>query len=243
MNDLRMILILGKRRQGKSTLAFALAINRHSVVVIFDPDRQYQHCADIPMYVANVSEIPMAMNLLMRAMENPSLGTTVIAVTPEKKIQDEVWNAFSDTVSQYPGGYAVIIDEAWNLQKANSINPKLQDMIRSSGNRPPIGSGSVEHNEDFTLIQTSHRFADLSTNVRSVATDFYIFRSTLTHDLDAIEAAFSPHVTRADVIGLGDHQAIHVTDDHNGGIKVTILADPRKWRAEVCNDDRISEVA
>lgn len=243
MNDLRQILILGKRRQGKSTLALSLALNRHSVVVIFDPDLQYQHCADIPIRIEKLSEIRLGMAVLEKALQNEKLGTTIISVSPDRAICDQVWNAFSDTLAEYPSGYAVIVDEAWNLQKATHINPKLQDMIRSSGNRPQIGSGQIEHNEDFTLIQTSHRFADLSTNVRSIATDFFIFRSTLTHDLDAIEAAFSPHVSREDVSGLGNHQALHIRDDHNGGIRATILRDPSKWHATINNSDRLCEVA
>lgn len=244
MNDLRQMIVLGKRRQGKSSLALALALDRHSIVVIFDPDSQYLHCADFPVRIESESEISVAMQVIQRAMENERLGTTIIAVAPTKPLVEKTWIAFADTLAEYQGGYAVIVDEAWNLQKANHANPKLQDMIRSSGNRPPIGSGNIEHSEDFTLIQTSHRFSDLSTNVRFVATDFFIFRSTLTHDLDAIEAAFSPHLSRHDVTGLGNHEALHIRDHKNGGIYVTVI-DPAKWAPvlNVNNDDRLSEVA
>ena len=35
-------LVLGRRRQGKSTLALALAASQHPTTVVFDPNAQFQ---------------------------------------------------------------------------------------------------------------------------------------------------------------------------------------------------------
>jgi hypothetical protein len=192
----------------------------------------------VPIPIAYESEIPLAVNVLVKALENPALiPPVIISFAPSKRISTKAWEALCSVLIEIPSGYALIVDEAWNVQKAGSISDGLQDMIRSSGNRPQIGSGQKQHDEDFTIIQTSHRFSDFATKARFVATDYYIARTTLSHDIEALEKTFPPSVAYW-VQRLKDHEFLHIREE-KGNVEVTAV-EPSSWYAMVRNQDRLA---
>jgi hypothetical protein len=106
-------LVLGRRRQGKSTLALTLGLSRRKTVVAFDPNHQY----DFPA---------VGLNGLRDAMES---GQRIIVYRPEDPVDD-----FPVLVSRlWPWSrYVLLVDECTTLQSAASLNKTLERVLRQS---------------------------------------------------------------------------------------------------------------
>ncbi len=177
-------LIYGTRKQGKSTLAVALAVNAHDRVLIFDPRGTF------PVFRAfEIEDIPGRLD----AHEEGQIQITRVGPYDT----DEVSDAFSEftRVSRDREDISVIVDESHMLQGANSLDPNLDRWNRES-------SSSVE------VIQTTHRIVDAHPDSRYHADNVFFFYAYLPRELKTVRESFGEDVALA-LPTLKRHQLIH----------------------------------
>ena len=208
MNDL----IYGTRKQGKSTLAIALAVNAHERTLIFDPRGTFPVFQSYP-----IEEIPSRL-----ASHEP--GTIQITrVGPYDT--DEVSEAFEEftRVAWQEEDISVIVDESHMLQGSNSLDPNLDRWNRQS-------SSNVE------VIQTTHRIVDAHPDSRYHADNVFFFHAYLTRELKTVGESFGGDVASALPL-LKRHQLIH-WHRSPGGFPVWIKwEDPSVWYVELENNN------
>lgn len=191
-------LVIGRRRQGKSTLAFWLAKREGGGIVIYDPAGQYRRF----LVVHDAEELDFAVR---------DKQQVIVYQPTSADIQGEfavVADAMWDWV-----GFTFLIDEAWQVQTAYKPDEMLNVWLRKMDM------------EQTSLIMTVHRPRDVSTLARSVATDWYIFRSTHPRDLDVIEEQCGPSVREA-VSQLPLHHYVHYQTDTES---FEVISEPATW--------------
>jgi hypothetical protein len=184
-----IVLIAGRKGQGKSTLGLYLAtyIQKKQgahVIPIFDPKYTYKN-------VPSTSDPEEFSDLLERSgfsavAYRPLPPGTASEVKSESAMQEEFAN-FMEAISiechlgreasaarKNMGTVVVIVDEAWFLQAGNSIDPWLDTLVRLSDSKR------------LYLILMAHRPSDFSTRVRAQADELYFFQQVLPADLEAI---------------------------------------------------------
>lgn len=195
-------LIFGRRRQGKTTLGLHLAMAGSGGVAIYDINSQ------IERFPKNTtSDLGLFANWLDASDER------VLVYRPQR----DVWGEFDGfaEILWHKRGFTLFIDEASQLQSASGAHPWLDRFVRMCSAR------------DVQIIQTLHRPRDAATLCRSLATDWYVFRTTLESDLDVISehcgGSLSEQVGR---FAEGNHHALH-WDDALG--QADILSSPDQW--------------
>lgn len=152
-------LVFGRRKLGKSTLALHLACSAAPGVIIFDPNGQF----DCGLILSDPLDLQLALDE----------KTPLIVYRPINDVQSE----FSELAAiLWPyRNFALLIDEGSQVQTFSKPLPMLDRFVRLS------------NTHSVHLIQTMHRPVDAATICRSLATDWYMFRSTQESDLKAIE--------------------------------------------------------
>jgi hypothetical protein len=138
-----LAVIIGRRRQGKSTLALSLALSREKTVVVFDPNDQYGNLeliTNLPDWLANANE--------------KSVGRIV----PIDPLAD--WQTIAETLDGGRwawGEYVLLLDECSMLMSPQKIDPALERYARTSP-------------KDVDVILTTHRTVDVHTLFRALET-------------------------------------------------------------------------
>jgi len=191
-------LVLGRRRQGKSTLSLAIARARAPTVVVFDPNAQFDGFGLIP-----IEELPDALEQ----------DEAVLVVRPDPGAVLDDWQAVAEILWGYED-YALILDEASVVQQPGWCDPWLERFLRQAP-------------DSVSLIQNTHRAVDLVKLSRALATDLFLFRTTLEADLRLLESEF-PGLDVKRVACLPPYHVVHYTwdgrRDHN-----YIWDDPGSW--------------
>src|SRR5712664_4412367 len=125
----------GRRRRGKTTRAFSKARAHASLVIVFDPKREFQGW---PGTCHSITEV-------MNVMES---GETIIIYHPEN-VEEEftplanfVWalhefgmeHGWQNNPNHKP--IVLLVDEAHQLQSSYTINPSLKSIMQKA--RPEI---------------------------------------------------------------------------------------------------------
>jgi hypothetical protein len=193
-----IVIIIGRRELGKTTLARYMAY-KQSPRVILDPRAQFQtadpyFAVDSPAMLADLAA-----------------GADVV-IQPEE-LQPTVDDT-ADLVKGYlmrtkAGRLSVICDEAglYHLRAWSWL-------IRCSPR------------DRINILITAHRPADISTDIRSLADTWCIFRTTQPHDLNAIEERCGPDVVAA-VQKLDRYQFV-TWDDAKAEIR--IIRNSAAWK-------------
>ncbi|HEV2498614.1 MAG TPA: hypothetical protein VGY31_03425 [Terriglobia bacterium] len=191
-------LVFGRRQQGKSTLAFVLAEEKEIPIAIFDINGQF--CAWPEEVVSEVNDFAARLEesdlVIYRAEESPWEEFEAVA--------DELW---------VRGEYVLLVDEASQVQSPGHAHPKLDRIVRMADAK------------NVHLIQTMHRPSDAAMICRSLATDWYIFRTNQETDLKVIAERCGPDVA-AVAAELAPHEYVHWDD--SAGI-YWISKDPVSW--------------
>jgi|GEM_PF-6360876 len=191
-------LILGRRRQGKSTLSLAIARARAPTVVVFDPNAQFDGFG-----LTSVESLPDEMEQ----------DEAVLVVRPDPGAVLEDWQAVAEILWRYED-YALILDEASVVQQPGWCDPWLERFLRQAP-------------DSVSLIQNTHRAVDLVKLSRALATDLFLFRTTLEADLRLLSSEF-PGLDIGRVACLPPYHVVHYTwdgrRDHN-----YIWDDPGSW--------------
>lgn len=202
-----LAVIIGRRRQGKSTLAFALAKSKKQTVIVYDPNNQYEALPSVPLEsIGNVMK--------------ESNGETVIRIVPEDTVGD--WDTLA---AELDGGcwrwgeYTLIIDEASMLMSAGKVNAALERYARTSP-------------KDVNVILTTHRSVDIHTLFRSLASDWYIFHQHIERDLETIGDNMGVDVALA-ASKLPEYHVIHFWLDVGGLPRWQVWDKPSDWYIDI----------
>lgn len=160
-----IVLCLGRRELGKSTLGCFIA-RRKPIVVILDP--RFMFATADP-----IGDLPGDNQLLWDSMQAP--GESI--VQPENsldKTTEELALLIREWCQQAPASQhlAVLLDECALLE----LNTDAWNWVFRCSPR-----------ERITIILTAHRPKDISTTVRALADMWCVFKTTQEHDLDVIE--------------------------------------------------------
>jgi hypothetical protein len=162
-------LAVGRRKEGKSTLALWLAFQSHAAVFVFDPRGMFAgHVVRSP------EELQNAIKEKLYADGQP------IVYRFDTGNAETAFDEMADVLfpPQFTmGGFALIVDEAGELQGANQINDALR---RAVAQHPTDGDFRV------TIIQTSHRLSEYHGKCKALVDELYIFRTTHPRDLQAL---------------------------------------------------------
>src|SRR6266478_2530288 len=205
----------GRRRSGKTTLAFYMALESGGGVIVFDPKREFRSW---PATVSDVSQLEKA------AKEK----NTVIIYHPNGDTEEEFRPVAEWIISQHDLAmsrgwdskgfhFTLICDEAHNLQGPNWANPQLLQIL--SQNRPEI----------LNVFQTFQSPKDAYNRIKSRVSDWFIFSTNLPSDLEYLqrEIGVNEEDTKR-ITTLGDHEYVHVHFD--GGQPVAeFVTDSSYW--------------
>lgn len=197
---MRHAVIWGRRRQGKSTLAMALAwAQQVRPVIIFDPCNQYARFPSNPD--------------LERALEE---DWPVIRIVPGDVLEDwESLMAILDGGEWTWRDYTLLIDEASMIQKPQSLNDSLARIIRQSP-------------DDVHVIETLHRPSETHPTVRALASDAFFFQTYLQRDLQVIAGTYGQNVADQVAI-LGRYEVLHFWIAEGGAPQFRVWQDPQLW--------------
>lgn len=198
--------IIGRRRQGKSTLALSLARAYDRTTIVFDPNDQF-------------GAVPIIEDLVvwMGDSDERSIGRIVPSEKPDE--------AFSDIAAVLDGGrwnwsdYVLIVDEASMLMSPSWIHPNLERYARTAP-------------KDVRIILTTHRPVDIHSLIRGLATDWYIFQQVLARDLKAIEDQFGADIA-ALTKGLPLYNVLHYWTEAGGTPAHVVWDKPADWYIDI----------
>lgn len=201
-----LAVIVGRRRQGKSTLALALAKAKHQTIIIFDPNNQF----------CNIDRIDNLETWLENA-DSASVGRIV----PDPPVED-AWIQIADILD---GGqwkwaeYSLILDEASMLMGPHNLDDRLERFARTSP-------------KDINLILTTHRARDINPLFRALATDWFVFQTNIALDVESVRKNFGDEL--ADVIPtLPKYHVAHYWLSDGGEAKVSIWDKPQDWYIDI----------
>lgn len=226
-----IILVIGRKGQGKSTLALSLAKqvqektgNAH-VIPVFDPKYTYKslpHTSD-PETFSKMLERPGFAVAFRPAPSGGSDEKSGDVMTAE-------FAAFMDAISieehlgreqnasrKNLGPVVVILDEVWFLQSGNQIDPRLDMLIRLSDSKM------------LFLILAAHRPTDFSPRIRAQADEIYFFQQVLPGDLAAIRDLCGDAVADQ-VATLPKHHVLRYSVPDN---RAEVWSDPSAWYLEI----------
>lgn len=198
-------LMLGRRTQGKTTLAYFVA-SRVVRRMVFDPRGLIR--SEASNVVTNTRGIQQAAEALTDEQ------IVELVVTPEANV-DRSFQVFCDEAARVLRDtpdvpLAILIDE---VRFMDIRNESLDWILRTS----PVDSTHI--------IFTGHRPKDIPPDIRAIADKWDLFQFTLKRDLDLIAEQCSEAVAR-DVQRLQPRQFIE-WDDQIG--KARYFSDPTRW--------------
>ncbi|MGH9770312.1 MAG: hypothetical protein ACRD4Q_01200 [Candidatus Acidiferrales bacterium] len=195
-------LVFGRRQQGKSTLAFALATEAGVPIAVYDINAQFRAWPEEEVREANDFALKLE-------------DSDLVIYRPEadpweefNQIADDLWERES---------YVLILDEASQLQSPGHAHPKLDRIVRMCDAK------------NVHLIQTIHRPSDTAMICRSLATDWYIFRTNQETDLKVIAERCGSAVAQA-ASEVAPHEYVHWDD--SAGV-YTVCKNPSSWFTDI----------
>lgn len=174
----------GRRRRGKTTRAFHKARKDGSLVIVFDPKREF---LGWPATCKNVRDV----------MDAIDAGYTVIIFHPDEIEEDFtalanfVWaihefgmeHGWQNDKNHKP--IVFLVDEAHQLQSANSINSSLKSIMQKA--RPEI----------LVVFQTTQSPTYLYSASKIANSEYYFFYTTYIPDLERIAKTAGDEVALA----------------------------------------------
>lgn len=206
--------IVGRRLEGKTTLAL-WRCRKYKAKVIWDP----RGMIGGSVYVCTADDMEIAI-------EEGAWRDGPIVYRPESGDVEEEFQSFCRVL--FPpkftrGGFAVIVDEAGELQTAHGINSDLLRAIKQHPTDPP--------SESVLLVQTNHRLAEFHNSSKALMDELYIFQSTLPGDLRTIEEHTGSHEVAVIVRNLPKHHCVkYLYGRQNSGVpQYVVMDDPSVW--------------
>jgi hypothetical protein len=202
-----LAVIIGRRRQGKSTLALSLARSRKRTVIIFDPNNQY-------------NAVPAITSEQLAVWLPESKTGDIVRIVPTDAESD--WPALAEVLDGNAwrwGDYVLILDECSMLMSPQWIDPALERYARTCPN-------------DVDLILTTHRMVDVHTLFRALASDWYIFHQHLDRDVDLISFNFGSRIAEESK-RLPEYHLIHFWLERGGTPTFKVWNKPAAWFVDI----------
>lgn len=205
------IVILGRSREGKSTLALAYARGMKECVIFWD--RRHAVVRRDAIYCENVDQ-------LHDAIYDRRYPGHILVLRPirDERILEQ-FEDFCDFIFARLRSYAFIVDEAgMDIQKSQTINAHLREMLISHGT------------EKALIIQTTHFSADLFRTSQGIANEVWIFRTKRPTDLDNISDQWGEDCAEA-VAELPPHHYVRCYLDRreDSGPEWEVMNEPDAW--------------
>lgn len=223
-------LVNGKRRKGKSTLAFFLAQVRAKARFVWDPNQNFKSpefviCYSTEDMEAFLERVQASQEGLFGDDEKPRDEFTLVYVPPEDFTQDD-FDAFSKVIRKWMSGtYAVIIDESdEEIQNKSKMSKALAWWIR----RSPQDEPEVVH-----VIQATHSPQDVYIRARNLLTDVYVFQTDGIAELDWFETYTQNPEIREIIRRLPHRHVLHYSIDNEGNGVIEILSNPAEWYVNI----------
>lgn len=205
--------IIGRRRQGKSTLALSLAIaaarETEKSIIVFDPNNQYHSLPIIP-------DFDQWLQTATPAPGSPAIGR-IVPIDPTGEFESMV--AVLDGGRWVWGDYSLIVDECSMLMSPHKLHPALERYARTSP-------------KDVDVILTTHRIVDVHPLFRALSTDWFLFQSHLPRDLELITDAFGADVATA-AASLPPYHVLHYWLDSGGVPTNHVWSKPDEWFIDI----------
>ena len=208
------ILVCGRIKQGKTTLAIYLAHQHSPGVVVWDP-RHMQH--------GYIVRPPIGENL-EEAIQAGAYHEQPIVVWPSGNLEEE----FADTCGvlfspperfsgdgEDNGGFAFVVDEAADLQKAQSINDALRVVVK-------------QHPRSVVVIQTTHSLQEWNRSSKDTMSCLYCFRlqgRSLTYAVEYADVEDEEELHTA-IRSLPEHYFIKVDFESEPGVAEWEVCEP-----------------
>lgn len=208
-------ILIGVRRQGKSTLSLYLARKcanegaGNGGVIIFDPNNQFRTIHAV--YTTEDLQWELEKNEIREVRFLPDTDNIRASFDAFANV---VWNTIGGT-------YSLIIDEADELQSPNTIEPMYARFVR----RAPT---EIDAPNTVHLFSATHQIADFNRIVKALASDWYMFRTILARQLDAIAEQWGEEIAEH-VSQLPPYTFVHAWLGEGGERKFEIISDPASW--------------
>jgi len=204
-------LVIGRRRRGKTTLAYYMA-SRCPQLVVFDPRGMIRAKAD-----AGVATTKSTFKAGFEQLQAGDLRELIY--TPADEDFQKAFQYFCRCIKAWIIGepnrpLAVVVDE---LAFVNASEPAFLWMLRCS--QPEV----------FHIFVTCHRPKDVTVDMRAIADRWFLFQCRQEHDLSVIEDRCTPAVAAA-VTRLEGREFV-MWDDDKAEMKTFKHAEP--WRVEL----------
>lgn len=201
-----IIQINGRRRQGKTTLAYRLAMKKPTRV-IFDPRRMFNT-------TSVVITDPVGLYDLMDTESE-------IIVQPEGDLKDS-FDIFSENFQDWTEDNpqedcALIVDEVRFLDTPNRNYVHFDKTLRFT------------ESDRVQVYLTSHRPSDTEVGIRAITDYWVIFRTTQENDLKVVDQRCGPEV--AEIVCTLPNKHYLVWDD--GEARYRVESDPTKWFVDI----------
>lgn len=156
------ILVCGRIKQGKTTLAIELGHEHSAGVVVWDPRHM------IRGYIVR----PPIAEGLENAIQEKRYEHQPIVIWPSGDLEEEfreVCNVLFNPPERFSGdgkgrgGFAFVVDEAADLQKAQSINDSLRVVVK-------------QHPRSVIVIQCTHSLQEWNRSSKDTMSRLYCFR-------------------------------------------------------------------
>lgn len=198
--------IVGRMKQGKTTLALWMARQKHSAVVAWDPRGMIE------------GVVVWGPDELQEAIDEGDWNNGPLVYRFDGR---DVAAEFADLCGVlFPprftrGHFALVVDEASALQKPNAMNPDLDRAVR-------------QHPRSVDIIQATHSLQDYGRASKDLTSDIYSFSlsgNSLKALVEFCEVS-DPDVFRETVRTLPPHHLVHWSHATN---EWEIWDEPQRW--------------
>lgn len=212
------VLVCGRMKEGKTTLALWIARNwQCGGVVIWDP----RHMIDQEMITPiGFTGIVYAYNSeeLEQAIENFQPGQLVVyrptSIEPEADF-NELCAVLLDPPEKYHN-WSLVVDEAAQLQSAQKIHAHLSRAIR-------------QHPRSVLIVQTTHSLQDWHRASKDLVNHLFCFRLVGRSLVAVIDFCDGSDEMKETVKNLPPHTCIHISFESRAGSREFTVIEPSQW--------------
>lgn len=208
------ILVCGRIKQGKTTLAIFLAHEHSPGVIVWDPRHMQQGYIVRPPIEENLED----------AIQEKKYDKQPIVVWPSGNLEeefDEVCRVLFSPPERFSGdgrengGFAFVVDEAADLQKSNSITDSLRIAVK-------------QHPRSVIVIQTTHSLQEWNRSSKDTMSHLYLFRlqgRSLTYAVEYADVDDEEEFEYA-IKSLPEHTYVHVDFESSPGAPAYEICEP-----------------
>lgn len=201
----------GRKRRGKTTLAFARSLDYGGGIIVFDPKREFRNW---PATISDVTEMEMAVDAGYRIVIFHPVGDVEVVFSElGQKILAMHTAAMNAQWDKQGKCFTLLVDEANQLQSPNRINDHLRYILSQC--RPEI----------LNVFQTMQSPADAYRVSKVCNSDYFLFQTTHVADIERVSQFAGARV--AEILPTLDyHEYLHFCEDDSS---YELVDNPKEW--------------